>query len=336
MKKIIFLLFAFVFVYLGVMFFIQQHYNYSWIHKGDTKDNAVPTSSPKLQVAVDIPPTVEIQAFTEKNSKELPPQQEPLQNEVLPAEEQVPQQDPVLSTEHETQQNIMQETNTIQETQEIIPSQPAKEETVAEEPLAEAPLAEAPVQEKPLTLKEQLAEKDLIDVETLNKKVFLNIRYATKNNFTGKKLYKKAKCYLKRSAAKALARAADYALKADEPFYLCIYDCYRPNSVQKIMLKSTDKKGFLAKVSNHSRGMAVDLGPCDEQGEPLLTPTEFDTFSELSAAYAYDDQIPQIAIENRTALQEIMKKAGFSTISNEWWHFDYKGAKNQEVLDIKF
>ena len=328
MKKIIFLLFAFVFVYLGVMFFIQQHYNYSWVHKRTVKDTTVSTSSPKLQVAVDIPPTVEMQAFTveEENSKELPPQLEPLQDEVLPAEEQVSQQEPILSTEPETQQNTMQETNTIQETQEITPPQPAKEETVAEES----------VQEKPLTLKEQLAEKDLIDIETLNKKIFLNMRYATKNNFTGKKLYKKAKCYLKRSAAKALAKAADYAKAADEPFYLCIYDCYRPNSVQKIMLKSTDKNGFLAKVSNHSRGMAVDLGPCDEQGEPLLTPTEFDTFSELSAAYAYDDQIPQIAIENRTALQEIMKKAGFSTISNEWWHFDYKGAKNQEVLDIKF
>ena len=82
--------------------------------------------------------------------------------------------------------------------------------------------------------------------------------------------------------------------------------------------------------------MAIDIGPCDSNGEPLLTPTEFDTFLPLSAAYYQGDEIPQIAIKNRTALQKVMKNAGFSTISREWWHFDYKDAKKEEVLNIKF
>ena len=205
-------------------------------------------------------------------------------------------------------------------------------------PEEEKPKIEEPViiKPKPIPLKQRLAEKDLVDIETLPVKVFLDMRYATTNNFTGKQLYNRAKCYLKRPVAQALLKAAKYAREADEPFYFCIYDCYRPKSVQKIMLESTDKQGYLAQVSNHNRGMAVDLGPCDAQGEALLTPTEFDTFSVLSGAYNNDEDIPQIAIKNRTALQNVMKRAGFKTISNEWWHFDYPGAKNEEVLNIKF
>ena len=187
----------------------------------------------------------------------------------------------------------------------------------------------------PLSAEEQLKEKNLVDIETLTSDIFLDMRYATENNFTKTKLYQNAKCYLKEPAAKALVQAAAYAREEAEPFYLCIYDCYRPDSVQKTMLNSTGIKGYLSRISNHSRGMAVDLGPCDKDGKPLATPTEFDTFSRLSAAYIYDKQIPQEAIKNRTALQNVMKKAGFTIILNEWWHFNYKDAKKEEILDIK-
>ena len=38
---------------------------------------------------------------------------------------------------------------------------------------------------------------------------------------------------------------------------------------------------------------------------------------------------------NFTEIGEALGKH-FSTISKEWWHFDYKGAKNEEVLNIRF
>lgn len=215
--------------------------------------------------------------------------------------------------------------------EEIIPVEPEPE------PVVEAPKPKPKVvRRKPKTLAQQLAAKGLVDVQTLPVQLFFDLRYATTDNFTGTQLYDQAKCYLKEPVAKALEQAAKYALAADEPFYLCIYDCYRPASVQKIMLENAQEEGFLSKVSNHSRGFAVDLGPCDAEGQALLTPTEFDTFSAFSAAYTYADEIPQLAIKNRTALQTVMKKAGFRPISTEWWHFDYPGAKGQEVIDIKF
>ncbi len=324
---------AFIIVYLGFMYLAEKKYNYDW------------SPYPQQQNAVN-------------------EEKRPLTTEVLPSSEKDPTiQDSVITqgilpTENKNylskghEENLAQQDATSNQEQEenSLTQEETLQQTIQNQPKQNTPLAEQEstpvIQEnteqntaqivKPLTLKEQLEEKDLVDIETLPVKIFLNLKYATEDNFTGKKLYKKAKCYLKKPAAQALAKAAKAALNAEEPFYLCAYDCYRPASVQKILVNNASEPGFVSRVSNHSRGMAVDIGPCDENGEPLLTPTEFDTFSPLSAAYYAGDEIPQIATNNRTALQKVMKNAGFTTISKEWWHFDYKGAKNEEILNIKF
>lgn len=300
MKRFILLISLYILAFVGAMCFVQNNYNFNW--KPATKSSSLekPDKQRPQTIKQDFNFTL-------------------LEQQILPIDDPYPQK----PKQEEMAQTYPEENITPDLENQELASEPNKAQRI-----------EDASPEK--TFEEQLKEKDLVDIETLPIKVFLDMRYATANNFTGKKLYKQAKCYLKKQTAAAIVKAATYALEEEEPFYLCIYDCYRPNSVQKIMLKSTDRKEFLAGVSNHSRGMAVDAGPCDEQGEPLLTPTEFDTFSELSAAYTYAEEIPQIAIENREALQRVMKKAGFSTISTEWWHFDYKNARKEEVLNITF
>ena len=321
---------AYLALYLGGMLFVQEHYNYDWTPaildytspqtlRGYLINEGVPTSlaDPSIQ------DSGKKQALS-LSVKEAPLSTEEKSNLLTLAPLPGPS---VNSQENSIEINSAQE-NTLQNPQQ-------EQVSTQQEQVSTGTQINAELQ-KTLALEEELAAHDLVDIETLSIPVFLDIKYATYNNFTGQKLYEQAKCYLKKPAAQALAKAAAYALQSNEPFYLCIYDCYRPKSVQQIMLDSENTQGYLASVSNHSRGMAVDLGPCDDRGEPFLTPTEFDTFSEFSAAYTNDEEIPKIAIKNRTDLQEVMKKAGFSTISNEWWHFDYKDAKNEEVLDIKF
>ncbi len=357
MKKIILLLLVCAVFYIGIMFFIQEHYGYDWTPANPEQnkitdvltkeDSPFPITNTTQEPSVEEENNLTQNNFTDKdesavitvNEEESLPNQNLIQEETINQETSIEGQtvlEEKMTEEPEQQKNESVEyTSNIEKTAEPPVQIAVQEQSVKQETIQNI----APVQsteKKAPTLKEQLEAADLVDIETLHAKVFLDIRYATVNNFTGKKLYKKAKCYLKKPAANALVKAAKMALQADEPFNLCIYDCYRPDSVQKIMLKSITQKGFLSKISNHSRGMAVDLGPCDSEGEPLLTPTTFDTFSKLSASNYQGDEIPQIAIRNRENLQEIMKKAGFSTISNEWWHFDYKGAKNEEVLNIKF
>jgi D-alanyl-D-alanine dipeptidase len=180
----------------------------------------------------------------------------------------------------------------------------------------------------------KLEAADLVDIESLPIQIFLDIRYATTNNFTGKKLYNSSKCYLNKNVAQAFVKAVFYAQA--EGLYFRIYDCYRPSSVQQIMWDKEDNGKFLSspeKGSNHSRGAAIDLGLCDASGKVLPAPTGFDNFTD-AAAFNAKEGISEEAIKNRTKLQEIMKKAGFSTIKNEWWHFDYKDAKSYDLLDI--
>ncbi|MDR0953299.1 MAG: M15 family metallopeptidase, partial [Elusimicrobiota bacterium] len=191
---------------------------------------------------------------------------------------------------------------------------------------------------QPKSKPDPLKQASLVDIETLDMQGFLDIRYATSDNFLGQKLYAKAKCYLRPSAAEALVQAAKYALEDENPFYLCINDCYRPLSVQEKMWQIMPKPGFVAnpskRPSNHNRAMAVDITPCDKQGRSLLMPTEFDAFSPLAAAQASDPSIPAEAIVNRENLQRIMLRSGFTPLRTEWWHFDYGNPKDYSVLNV--
>ena len=61
----------------------------------------------------------------------------------------------------------------------------------------------------------------------------LDVRYATTDNFTKKKLYNEAACFLRpRTAEKLKAVSAELATSG---YKLKIFDCYRPLSVQRKM-----------------------------------------------------------------------------------------------------
>lgn len=216
----------------------------------------------------------------------------------------------------------------------VAPKPTPKAEPKAAQQPKEEKAAPAPAPAKPTTPQiktdssAKFNEAGLIDIEALPIKVFLDIKYATAKNFTGKQLYANPKCYLNKTTADAFVKAV--FLAQDEGMYFCVYDCYRPSSVQKIMWDKDESSSFLS-----SRGGAVDIGPCDAAGKPLPSPTSFDTFTEQAASSAKDG-IAADAIENRTTLQKVMKDAGFSTVKNEWWHFDYEDAKDYPILDLRF
>jgi len=180
------------------------------------------------------------------------------------------------------------------------------------------------------------AQDSLLDLEKMGvKNIKLDIRYATANNFTGKKVYTAQKCYLLAPAAKALARAAKIAAK--ENLRLCLLDCYRPLAAQKALWKQTPDPRFVANPdegSKHNRGMAVDITLCSPEGTELPMPTPFDTFS-ADARFDSPNASPE-KLENRARLQKIMKAAGFYPIKYEWWHFNLPGWRTAPVLDIPF
>ena len=181
-------------------------------------------------------------------------------------------------------------------------------------------------------------ENNLIDVETVpDLPVFVQLRYATENNFTGQKIYEVNKCYLHKEAINGLKKAVTLAAQEEKPFTFCLWDCYRPQDAQEKLWQAMPNPTYVAppkKGSRHSRGMALDLTPCDFNGKPLEMPTDFDDFTPRAHMDYYELDLPDSILLRREKLKEIMTAAGFTYTRTEWWHFDKRGWKNKPLLNF--
>lgn len=179
---------------------------------------------------------------------------------------------------------------------------------------------------------------DLVELVKLDPMIKLEIRYATKNNFLGRPLYKEARAFLQRPAAEAVVRA-NKALRA-KGYGLMVHDAYRPWHVTKVLWDNTpsDKKIFVADPdigSRHNRGCAVDVTLFDlKTGQAVTMPSEYDEMTERSHA-DYAGATPE-ATRLRTLLATTMTAEGFAVFATEWWHFDLKGWKEYAILDLEF
>ena len=166
----------------------------------------------------------------------------------------------------------------------------------------------------------------------------LDIKYATKENFSGIAVYSQAKAFARKPVVAALAKVQFELSK--KGLGLKIFDAYRPYSVTVKFWKITpvDKKDFVANPktgSRHNRGCAVDLTLIDlKTGKELEMPTPYDSFAK-EASPTYDD-IPTLQKQNRNLLISVMESNGFKVIRNEWWHFDFKGWESFPLMDIPF
>jgi len=150
--------------------------------------------------------------------------------------------------------------------------------------------------------------------------VDIDLAYASANNFTGKPIYRQARCYLHADAADALERAV--ILARAQGYRLKILDAFRPAEAQWLMWNHTPDPEFLAdprRGSPHSRGVAVDLTLLDPSGRELDMGTGFDAFTALS--HHGNLEISALAQANRFMLLGIMTAAGWDFYRNEWWHY---------------
>jgi len=167
------------------------------------------------------------------------------------------------------------------------------------------------------------------------------IRYFSTYNFIGDRIdgYEEPCAILTKEAARALKTVSNEMMV--QGYRLKIYDAYRPaNAVKHFVLwgiEDTDvrmkpyfypdlqkqelfAKGYIAKLSSHSRGSTVDLTLLDmATGKEVDMGSPFDYFSEKSHP-DYKD-ITEEQYENRMKLQHVMVRNGFKPIDCEWWHF---------------
>ncbi len=185
---------------------------------------------------------------------------------------------------------------------------------------------------------ENKREARLVELITLDPSIKLDIRYATENNFVGKKVYPEARAFLQKPAAKALVKVHQKLKK--QGLGLVIFDGYRPWSITKLFweVTSEDKRKFVAnpaKGSKHNRGCAVDLSVFDlKTGQLIDMPSGYDEFTErASPDYAGGTEKERA---NRDMLRRLMEEAGFTVNPNEWWHFDFKNWEKYAIYDISF
>ncbi|HSP87341.1 MAG TPA: M15 family metallopeptidase [Ignavibacteriaceae bacterium] len=183
---------------------------------------------------------------------------------------------------------------------------------------------------------EQDSNKLLVDLEKYIPGIVLDIRYATKNNFVGEPVYNIPKAFTRLPVAKALKKVQNELKK--ENLGLKIFDAYRPYSVTVQFFKKVKDTNYVAspkKGSRHNRGCAVDLTIIDlKTGKEIEMPTAYDDFTEKAASNFND--FPKKIIENREKLKKIMSDNGFKVFYSEWWHYDFKGWENYELVDISF
>jgi D-alanyl-D-alanine dipeptidase len=116
------------------------------------------------------------------------------------------------------------------------------------------------------------------------------------------------------------------------------YHAYRPYAATLEFYKVYPDTNFVAapwRGSMHNRGCAVDVTLVDlKTKEELEMPTAFDDFTVKAGQFCMD--LPSQAIRNRKLLRDIMIKYGFLQYNPEWWHFNFKGWENFELMDISF
>ncbi len=175
----------------------------------------------------------------------------------------------------------------------------------------------------------------LIELAKLDNTFVFDIKYATTDNFTGKKIYSQSKCLINKNTAVKLIKANEEFKK--KGYRIKIFDAYRPYSAQKVLWDAASDKSFVAdpkKGSVHNRGAAVDITLVDKNGVELQMPSGYDEFTER-ARLDYKD-CTEDKIANRELLGKTMVKYGFRRISNEWWHFEDTDAQKYEIKDIPF
>ena len=179
--------------------------------------------------------------------------------------------------------------------------------------------------------------KQLVLLQWFVPQIVIDLKYATKNNFTHHLLYTSATALTRLSTAQALKKIN--AELNEIGLGLKVFDAYRPYRITKKMWKLVHDERYTAnpsKGSGHNRGAAVDLTLIKlSTKEELPMPTGFDDFSQ-KAHHDYMNLSIEV-LNNRKLLKATMEKYGFVSLSTEWWHYSLPDASNRfELLDLSF
>lgn len=185
-----------------------------------------------------------------------------------------------------------------------------------------------------ITIEKELEDDEYVLVKKYIPDIYVELRYATENNFTGVKIYDFTEAYLRYGTVKKLAQVQK-ELK-QQGYSLKIWDAYRPFEAQQKLWEVYPDPNYVANPANgmrrHNLGGTVDITMVAADGSIIPMPTEFDDFS-LKADRNYSDIDNEEAVNNVMILQNAMENNGFTGYQGEWW--DYSDTVEYEAVDFR-
>lgn len=164
--------------------------------------------------------------------------------------------------------------------------------------------------------------------------IYVELMYATDNNFIGVRIYDFTDAYLRYGTVKKLANVQK-ELK-EQGYSLKIWDAYRPFEAQQKLWEVYPDPNYVANpadgMKKHNLGGTVDITMVAADGSIIPMPTEFDDFS-LKADRNYSDIDNEEAVNNVMILQNAMENNGFTGYQGEWW--DYSDTVEYEAVDFE-
>lgn len=171
------------------------------------------------------------------------------------------------------------------------------------------------------SINKEISDQELVTIRDFLPNIYIDVKYATADNFTGQIIYDFNEPSLRYGTVKKLMavqkelNGLGYSLK--------VWDAYRPIEAQMKLWEicpdpayvSDPRKGY----SGHCRGNTIDVTLVTTDGKEIKMPSGYDEFSAL-ADRDYSD-VSSAAAKNASLLESVMKKHGFKGYQAEWWHY---------------
>ena len=171
------------------------------------------------------------------------------------------------------------------------------------------------------SVNKEISDQELVTIRDSIPNIYIDVKYATSDNFTGQVIYDFSEPSLRYGTMKKLMKVQKELNKRG--YSLKVWDAYRQIEAQLKLWEicpdpayvSDPNKGY----SGHCRGNTIDVTLVTADGKELEMPSGYDEFSAL-ADRDYSD-VSSAAAKNAELLESVMKKHGFKGYQAEWWHY---------------
>lgn len=174
------------------------------------------------------------------------------------------------------------------------------------------------------------AADEMMNVQDVITNIPVELKYAGEDNFLHTPVYDFKEAFLRYGTIEKLAQVQEDLW--EQGYSLKIWDAFRPKGAQVRLWNAMPDSRYVSDPDNgtlpHCQGNTVDVTLVDRQGEEVLMPSAFDTFTE-EADRDYSD-VPEEAAKNAQLLETVMVNNGFVPYDGEWWHFS-----DEDTYDVE-